>query len=509
MASSYNVEPPPYGRVLIQTTMGPLDVELFTKETPQTCRSFIQLCLEGYYDNIIFHRIIKDFIVQTGDPTGTGTGGEAATPDGVLKDEFHSRLRYNRRGLVGMANSGEKDDNGSQFFITLSATPELERKNTLFGRIAAGDTIYNVLRIGELEVDKMDRPLHPPRITSIEVTENPFTDIVPRSTAAERQERQRQLEAEKQKEVVKKAKKRNRALLSFGEDEGEEETVVKTKVKSIYDLDGTSQKPLEIPEEPSKPKKDQKKGSIKGPLKPTVETPSRETVDLTQSTPSLPKSFAAPVPIVVDDTSPPDEPEPVKRAPPAVSLEDQIASLKSQLKGLKKRQPEEEQEPEPSKRGKKLLESEISKYIGTGKAILGKRSRNNRREDDTLSKLTNFQKKILGTAPVEEPTKPTEDVEQEACELHNVPGCMSCFDRFGEQPDEDDPKSLWGHKLVFAKDMFGKDEKYRFERQGEELEVIDPRERAKEFAEQEKHSRHEGRSTKVWRQDSSGHRSNR
>ena len=509
MASSYNVEPPPYGRVLIQTTMGPLDVELFTKETPQTCRSFIQLCLEGYYDNIIFHRIIKDFIVQTGDPTGTGTGGEAATPDGVLKDEFHSRLRYNRRGLVGMANSGEKDDNGSQFFITLSATPELERKNTLFGRIAAGDTIYNVLRIGELEVDKMDRPLHPPRIISIEVTENPFTDIVPRSTAAERQERQRQLEAEKQKEVVKKAKKRNKALLSFGDDEGEEETVVKTKVKSIYDLDGTSQKPLEIPEEPPKPKKDQKKGSIKGPLKPAVETPSRETVDLTQSTPSLPKSFAAPVPIVVDDTSPPDEPEPVKRAPPTASLEDQIASLKSQLKGLKKRQPEQEQEPEPSKRGKKLLESEISKYIGTGKAILGKRSRNNRREDDTLSKLTNFQKKILGTAPVEEATKPTEDVEQEACELHNVPGCMSCFDRFGEQPDEDDPKSLWGHKLVFAKDMFGKDEKYRFERQGEELEVIDPRERAKEFAEQEKHSRHEGRSTKVWRQDSSGHRSNR
>src|SRR5271168_5222510 len=75
MASSYNVEPPPYGRVLIKTTMGPLDVELFTKETPQTCRSFLQLCLEGYYDNVIFHRIIKDFIIQTGDPTGTGTGG--------------------------------------------------------------------------------------------------------------------------------------------------------------------------------------------------------------------------------------------------------------------------------------------------------------------------------------------------------------------------------------------------------------------------------------------------
>ena len=78
---------------------------------------------------------------------------------------------------------------------------------------------------------------------------------------------------------------------------------------------------------------------------------------------------------------------------------------------------------------------------------------------------------------------------------------MSCFDRFGEQPDEDDPKSLWGHKLVFSKDLFGKDEKFRTQRQGEDLEVIDPRERAKDFAEQEKKSRGGSQSTKVWWQD--------
>jgi len=197
MSSQYNIEPLPMGRVLVKTSMGPLDIELWTKETPLTCRSFIQLCLEGYYNNCIFHRIVKDFIIQTGDPTGTGTGGEAATPEGVVKDEFHSRLRYVRRGLVGMANSGEKHDNGSQFFITLSATPELERRNTLFGRIAVGDTIYNALRIGDLETDKLDRPLHPPRIITVEVLENPFNDIVPRSTEAERQQRQRQLERKK------------------------------------------------------------------------------------------------------------------------------------------------------------------------------------------------------------------------------------------------------------------------------------------------------------------------
>jgi len=138
--------------------------------------------------------------------------------------------------------------------------------------------------------------------------------------------------------------------------------------------------------------------------------------------------------------------------------------------------------------------------MATGRAILGKRSRKTRREDETLSRLNQFQRKLFG-APTEEPTPAGEDVESEACELHNVPGCMSCFDRFGEQPDEDDPKSLWGHKLVFSKDLFGKDEKFRTQRQGEDLEVIDPRERAKDFAEQEKKSRGGSQSTKVWWQD--------
>src|SRR5436190_19185719 len=100
MSSQYNVEPLPMGRVLVNTSMGPLDIELWTKETPETCRSFIQLCLEGYYNNIIFHRIVKDFIIQTGDPTGMGTGGEAATLDGTVKYEFTSRMRYMRCDLV-------------------------------------------------------------------------------------------------------------------------------------------------------------------------------------------------------------------------------------------------------------------------------------------------------------------------------------------------------------------------------------------------------------------------
>jgi peptidyl-prolyl cis-trans isomerase SDCCAG10 len=136
--------------------------------------------------------------------------------------------------------------------------------------------------------------------------------------------------------------------------------------------------------------------------------------------------------------------------------------------------------------------------MSSGKAILGKRSRKGHREEETLARLAKFQRTIFGAKPVDEPADKG-DEEEDACELHNVPGCMSCFDRMGEKADEDDPKSLWGHKLVFAKDVFGKDEKFRQRRQGEDLEVIDPREREKEFAEEGKRGKLER--SQVFRQE--------
>jgi len=479
MSTTYNVEPLPYGRVVVHTTAGPLDIELWTKETPATCRSFLQLCLEGYFNNIIFHRVIKDFIIQTGDPSGTGTGGEAATPTGIVKDEFHSRLRYLRRGLVGMANSGAKDDNGSQWFVTLGPTPELEKKNTLFGRLAVGDTIFNALKIGELETDKYDRPLHPPRILRTEVLENPFTDIVPRSTAEERAEKQRRLEEEKAKAQVKKAKKQNKALLSFGDDEGEVTTTVKTKMKSVYD----------VQEEPKTVKQKQPKS-----IRKREQTP--EHIDPTE--PPI-KSAPIPPPPVVEQL-PEEKFEPIAKASkPVSSLEDQIASLKSQLKGLKNKHPAQEEPQETPTTGKKFIETELSRYMSSGKAILGKRSRKAHREEETLARLAKFQRTLFGAKAVDEPAQPAEEEEEEACELHNVPGCMSCFDRMGEKADEDDPRSLWAHKLVFAKDVFGKDEKFRQRRQEEDLEVIDPRERARGFAEEGKRGKPE--KSQVFRQE--------
>lgn len=198
-------------------------MELWSKEAPKACRNFVQLCLEGYYDNTIFHRVVKGFVAQGGDPTGTGEGGESIY-GAPFKDEFHTRLRFVRRGLVAMA-SGGKDDNGSQFFFTLGACPDLQNKHTIFGKVA-GDTLYNILKLEDGLVDCNERPLHPHKVISTEVLANPFDDIVPRA-------RKEKSKHEKSKtEKNSKAAAKNFSLLSFGEEAEEDEAEVDAVVKS-------------------------------------------------------------------------------------------------------------------------------------------------------------------------------------------------------------------------------------------------------------------------------------
>lgn len=235
MSNIYIQEPPTNGKVLLKTTAGDIDIELWSKEAPKACRNFIQLCLEAYYDNTIFHRVVPGFIVQGGDPTGTGTGGESIY-GAPFKDEFHSRLRFNRRGLVAMANAGPHD-NGSQFFFTLGRADELNNKHTIFGKIT-GDTVYNMLRLTEVDIDDEERPRNPHKIKSCEVLFNPFDDIIPREIKKPKKE--------KPEEEVKKLKPKgtkNFSLLSFGEEAEEEEEEVnrvsqsmKGKSKSSHDL---------------------------------------------------------------------------------------------------------------------------------------------------------------------------------------------------------------------------------------------------------------------------------
>nr|CAH7751722.1 unnamed protein product [Callosobruchus chinensis]CAH7762235.1 unnamed protein product [Callosobruchus chinensis] len=187
MSNIYILEPPTSGKVLLKTTVGDIDIELWSKEAPKACRNFIQLCLEGYYNNTIFHRVVKDFIVQGGDPTGDGTGGESIFGQ-PFKDEFHQRLKFTRRGLLAMANAG-KDDNGSQFFFTMGATPELNNKHTIFGKVT-GDTVFNMLKLEEGLVED-ERPVYPNKILKTEVLNNPFPDIEPRIQNVEVKEKKR------------------------------------------------------------------------------------------------------------------------------------------------------------------------------------------------------------------------------------------------------------------------------------------------------------------------------
>ncbi|TGZ85543.1 hypothetical protein EX30DRAFT_300859 [Ascodesmis nigricans] len=143
--------------VTLFTTMGNVTLELYPEHAPKTCRNFTRLVERGYYNNCSFHRIIRDFMIQGGDPTGTGRGGLSAD-GGKFEDEIHPGLRHTGAGILSMANAGP-NTNGSQFFITLAPTPWLDGKHTIFGRVKDGMQV--VKRMGNVKTDKEDRPVDP------------------------------------------------------------------------------------------------------------------------------------------------------------------------------------------------------------------------------------------------------------------------------------------------------------------------------------------------------------
>jgi peptidyl-prolyl cis-trans isomerase SDCCAG10 len=239
MSSVYTSQPATKGKVILVTSAGDLEIELWPKETPKTCRNFIQLCMEGYYDDTPIHRIIPKFIVQAGDPTGTGLGGESIY-GAPFADEFHSRLKFSHRGLLAMANTGT-NTNGSQFFFTLDATPQLNGKNTIFGKIV-GNTLFNLLKLGELETDKNDKPLFDARIITSKILANPFDDIEPRTTREEKVALAKQQEIERlaAEKASKPKTKKNLSLLSFGNSAVPDSTIIHSKIKSSHDVLGES-----------------------------------------------------------------------------------------------------------------------------------------------------------------------------------------------------------------------------------------------------------------------------
>ncbi|GJJ77063.1 peptidyl-prolyl cis-trans isomerase SDCCAG10 [Entomortierella parvispora] len=542
MSNIYLLEPHTNGKVILHSTYGDISIELWPKEAPKACRNFVQLCMEGYYNDTIFHRIVAGFIIQGGDPEGTGLGGESCLDGGKpFQDEFHSRLRFVRRGLVAMANSGVPNDNKSQFFITLDATMELQNKHTIFGKVA-GDTIFNVLKIGSLEVDSDERPLYPPKIVNCTIVVNPFDDIVPRVSRRELEAaRLRELEAAKKPERQKKLKK-NVALLSFEDDAPEEDgegsadsKPIKKKMLSSHDVledDPTLSREVD----PSLRRDESESGSDRqdeagdntpldsGKEKERSAAPTSGPPEDNESVNAFDQRMRDQVREKMkkarmaresessqgNDSAVETTPAPTASVPVAAPLtagervRQEIQKLEGDIRKMHNRGAEGEAETKKKSGSSKisLLQLEREKYTTRAESKGSKRSKSSKsaslgKDRELLDKMSSFEARLFSVAKEPEPKPAPKKNDAPPCRIHGVPSCESCVDTTatsskkkrkassdvengsaeeGEPEDESDDDIGWmQHKLVFEKDLKGKEVSLAAKRDdADEYIVIDP-----------------------------------
>ncbi|KZS94530.1 cyclophilin-like protein [Sistotremastrum niveocremeum HHB9708] len=459
---------PTRGRVLLDTTAGDIEIELWSKEAPKACRNFIALALEGYYDGVIFHRVVPGFLVQTGDRTGTGGGGESFFGE-PFEDEIHPRLRFSHRGIVAMANNGTKDSNDSQFIITLDRADELHGKHTLFGRVV-GDTIYNVLKIGNTELGANERPVYPPKINTVRILDNPFDDIIPRITAEEKRVQQaarEQAQKEREAEARRSKGKKNVKLLSFGEEEGAaEEEVASFKKKSISrpDLvDVSDQIPVPLARATTPVKRREKTPTVELPVEGKSKKRKEDQDDLAAIRRQHEESK--------------DSAESKRKA--------EIEKMEAEIRKLSKRRGEgsdDDDAPKKKQKGPSLLEQELAKYKSNQK---GRKAGKRKDEGDVLAMMNSFRGKLkANNVPEEEDNANREDGENE--------------DGLVPEPEEgmevDDDVGWLSHALHFPKD----NNETETQKAEHEYEVIDPRVRANRAKE-------EARERKARQQAKQGH----
>ena len=546
MSAHYSTEPTPTASATLNTTFGPLHIALFAKQTPLTCKNFLQHCQDGYYTGTIFHRVVPDFVIQGGDPTGTGSGGTSIyeypefeyDPQGrdpneriILRDELHSRLRFNRRGLLGMAKS-EDGSYGSQFFITLANTErELNGQCTMFGRIE-GDSIFNVLKIADAErVEGSERPVYPVKITSCAVGElGPLEGkLLKRQLTAPRT-----MENDEDKQALKKRKKKPnpkaaKALLSFGADDGDED-MPDLPTKPIYGSDAQQDTGKTSNMTKTKTKKDSESRKRLRSRSPSTHHHKEPSY--------LPKS---PNPI---DQLPLGDPEKPSRSPspsPHQHVEHQpkqtylsrtnaeIEAMKNsmrrtttipdQTEGGKKKSALDEMIPETAIRGRKRPTAsstgtgtttgtdETLKLFNAFKNKLENADSQNQKSHHHNQNHNHHNGRTTTNQPKTNKTKQNnnlnieqesqeEEQEQEAqlCDLHFIANCQSCKEwdnNNNENEHENDQNSTddnednnWlTHKLQFGKDTLGKDISWKRDHPDDidSLMVIDPREKEREI----------------------------
>ncbi|KAL5357047.1 cyclophilin-like domain-containing protein [Aspergillus floccosus] len=516
MSSHYTTEPNPTASATLNTTFGPLHISLFASQTPLTCRNFLQHCMDNYYAGTIFHRIVPDFIIQGGDPTGTGEGGVSIYEDPefeydptardpnekvVLRDELHSRLRFNRRGLVGMAKSDD-GSYGSQFFITLAnAERELNGQCTLFGRIE-GDSIYNMVKIADAErVEGSDRPVYPVKILSCEVGElGPLAGkVIKRDLAAKKTAAAGGAAAQPPPKKKKKAKAA-KTLLSFGDD---------------ADTD--------IPVRPAKPKFNPNLVTDANPP-PSTTTPKQRHPPPTETrkrprspSPDRRKRPKTPDPEAQLPLPDPESPERSPTPPPQSGRQAFLSRTNAEIENVKasmrrtvqagtadsghKLSALEAMIPDTAIRGRKRPAA------GTSSAANGITGFGSGAEREALKLFNAFKAKLESADSTTSATSKShrerektpekhapaaqdaDDEEAQLCDLHFIANCQSCksWDD-GAEGDEaapaDEGDAGWlSHELRFGKDTLGKDLKWKQQHPDDvdSLMVIDPREREKEI----------------------------
>uniref|UniRef100_A0A0G4G8A7 Peptidyl-prolyl cis-trans isomerase n=1 Tax=Chromera velia CCMP2878 TaxID=1169474 RepID=A0A0G4G8A7_9ALVE len=175
--------------VVIHTTVGALRIRLFWRETPKTCRNFIELCKCGYYDGCLIHRVIKGFMFQTGLPDVTKpNSGTSIYKSRQFEDEICATLSHDRPGTVSMVNEGKRNTNTCEFFVSFTASPHLDGRNTLFGELAP-DSLELLADIELVKTTKGNRPVRPLKIFQVQVEEDPWTGEPLPPDAAELPER--------------------------------------------------------------------------------------------------------------------------------------------------------------------------------------------------------------------------------------------------------------------------------------------------------------------------------
>lgn len=370
-----SLEPQTTAKARLHTTKGTIDVELWAKETPITSRIFLNNILNQKFNGWQVNRILPNFIIQV----------DGSLNQEVFEDEFNTRIRFNRRGLLGSVNLSSRNSNTGKFFVTLKDTPELNNKNTIFGKVV-GDSIFNVIKISEGELsDDGETPLYPVKIMSSEVLVPYFDDL-----------KKEEVIQESGKIPTKKSKKKKiKVKLGFeeGEDDEEPVDVPKIKMKSAHQLlnDKKLSKEDVIPEVDI-----QDEGVTEKKEQENKEEAVENKIDAEDVLKEV-KSEAVPV----EPSG--NTPEPEKEEPNTVSL----------------------------------LDQERTKYLTKAPALkISKKTDKELRELETLKLLKSFKNKIETKVPVK--SRATE--EKKSSEIE---------DDFDNLDDSDSDSDIYSHALRF------------------------------------------------------------